>query len=231
MDPVDVAILQAVSKLALVGADQIHEYLLRTHPDAFLGPRPPNIAARIARLEAAQYLQNRPVVEAVADSAPGNAEDAAVRAASVVVRRCYSVTPRASTDFNIALPPNIGHNKLEHHFATLKALDRIQSDARSQGGRVVDLKLEPDLIREKFSGRVFDRQGNAVGHFPDAVVTIQHANGSTEDVNVEYVSSKYTDEQISDKAKNFQGRVVWAVDNSRTAARVQAITDQEPMVL
>ena len=231
MDPIDVAIVQAVSKFALVGEDHLHNYLLRRHPDAFLGPRPPNIGARLARLEAAQYIQNRPVVEAVTQAAPGNAEDVAVRAGNVVVHKCYYVTQRAGTDLNLALPPDIRDNFIEHHFATLKALERIEKEADARGDRVLEMKLEGELIRDNFKGHVFDRRGEVRGKFADAVVTVEHPDGSTEDVNVEYVSSKYTDEQISDKAKNFQGRVVWAVDNSRTAARVQAITDQEPMVL
>lgn len=231
MDPVDVAIIQVVAKFGLLAEDQIVDRLVRAYPDEMLGPRPPNIAARIGRLKAAEYIMQRPVIEAAADAQLGNVEDVAVQAGRVTVKKCYYVTQRAGTDFNLALPPNIRDNFLDHHFATLKALERIEKEADAKGDRVLDMKLEGELIRDNFKGHVFDRRGEVRGKFADAVVTVQHADGTVEDVNVEYVSSKYTNEQIADKAKNFQGRVIWAVDNTRTAARVQTITDQEPLVL
>ena len=227
MDPADFAIVQLVSRAGVILGDQIADRAFAADPDSFVRRRQD---AALKRLVAKGYLATRPVVVAVADAQLGNPSDARKRVGKLAFEHAYYATDRASAELNLALPATTRDPLVQHNLKTLDALHQVEREVRSRGGRVIDFKMEAQLVRENFKGRVFGGPGQQVlPKFPDAVLTASYPDGSHESINVEYVSSKYTDKMISEKARAFSGRVVWAASNARTAARVHAITGQEPL--
>jgi hypothetical protein len=229
MDPVDFALLQLVARAGLILGDQVANRAFRENPEAFIR-RPAE--ARLKRLAVQGYLETRPVVFAASDSSLGNEKEALLRVGKVTFAKGYLVTQKASDELNLALPETPREPLIAHHVKTLDALERLEHQHRAKGDTIVEFKTEAQLIREEFKGRVFGGPGQQiVPKFPDAILIVRHPDGTNETVNVEYVSSKYTDQMIREKAAAFRGPVAWAVSNSETAARVQAITGEEPMIV
>lgn len=240
MDSFDAYIVKLVARGALVSAEYVADRVARDDAENPLGRRRRNIAATLHRLERRGYLQTRPITYAASRGQPSGGAHANLHAGRVVFDTGYYVTPRASRELNVPLPPNIREAFVDHHVQTLNAVRHLEDHYRAQGISVVGFRTESQLIREDFAGKTFDSRyrqrlatenGSVSLKYADAVVTIRHPDGHSEDVSVEYVSSKYTDDQIREKHKAFTGRVVWAVSSSATAARVTAITGEEPLVL
>jgi len=234
LDPVDLALLQIVGRVGVITADQLSDYFLRSNAEDVYGHRvrSANIPARVQRLIVNGYLEGRPVVHAVSHATPGDGRAVAVAVGRVAYDRAFSVTKKASREFAMALPANVQESHLAHAIKTNDAVNRFASQVREDGGRVVDVRSESQLIPESYRGRVFDRSTGEVNvKFPDALVTVQHPDGQLEDVSIEYVSGKYTDEQIREKHSDFKGRVVWAASTPATAARVASITGQDPLLV
>jgi hypothetical protein len=124
------------------------------------------------------------------------------------------------------VPPN----KRAHHVRTLDALALLAAQLPERNCSVVRTRLEHDIRREKQRGRMTER-GEKLGTFPDAAITVHIAergrNDRTAELAVEYVTSKYTDEDIRKKHEAFAvayDGVAWFADRAATAARVQKIT-------
>lgn len=229
MDPVDLALVQLVARAGLILGDQVTNRAFRQDPEAFIR-RPPE--ARLKRLAVQGYLETRPVAFAVSDSSLGNEGESIHRVGKVAFAKAYLVTQKASAELNLALPATPRDPLVTHHLKTLEVLAQLETAHRAKGDTIVEFKMEAQLIREQFKGRVFGGPGQQIlPKFPDAVLTVQHPDGSIETINVEYVSSKYTDRMIREKTAAFRGPVVWAASNPETAARVEAITGQEPLIV
>ena len=143
-----------------------------------------------------------------------------------------SLLARAQVSGMPLLPP-LRENSVAHHFKVLNAIEAVERQQRAAGGQVLGFKLDGQLIQEEFRGKVFNaRTQQVVPKFADARLTLRHADGSVEEVNLEYVSTKYTDEMIRDKAAAWRGsRTLWAAPNPATVARVQAITGQPVFIV
>ena len=119
----------------------------------------------------------------------------------------------------------IAPRKRAHHVRTLDAIALIERGTRANGGLVLRTRLEADLRLEQKRGR-FTKRGDQFDPVPDAACTIEDSAGRAE-VAVEYVTSKYTDEDIARKRDAFvdnYDRVMWFADCPRTAERVTKIT-------
>jgi hypothetical protein len=147
--------------------------------------------------------------------------------------RAYGVTPRASSSFSLPPPPTLRENFLEHHLKTLDAVMMVEEQQRLRGGAVLEFKLESQLVQESFRGKRFNAGPQEdMPKLPDARLTLQSADGGVEQVNLEYVSSKYTDAMIAAKAEAWRGQsTLWAVPNEAAAARVHAVTGQPAFVV
>lgn len=223
VDPFDLLVLQIVARGGIMVQDQITDRIAQENAEQIFG-RSRNLEASLKRLQVQGYLELRPVVYSAATASPGNVDDVAIRVGKKVFDRAYYVTQRASGEFNMALPPSVRESFLEHHLKTLDAAHRLERRFRDQGCEILSFKLESDLIRERSSGKVFDHRGMALGKFPDAVLTVRHPDGREESINIEYVSSKYTDQMIREKHDQFTGKTAWAASNEETANRVERIT-------
>jgi hypothetical protein len=228
MDPVDLALVQLVARAGLILGDQVANRAFRDDPEAFIRKSP---ESRLRRLVAQGYLEARPVVFAASGSLC-DGKEAAVRVGRVAFAKAYLVTQKSAAELNLALPTTPRDPLVTHHVKTLEALERLECQVRANGDTVVDFKMEAQLIREQFNGRVFGGPRQQIlPKFPDAVLTVRHPDGSTETLSVEYVSAKYTSRMIREKAAAFRGAVVWAASNPETAARIEAVTGQEPMIV
>lgn len=144
--------------------------------------------------------------------------------------RCYTLGKRATSALGFPSPAPLRPAFVEHQLRTLDTVLLLQRTG--QCGRVIDFKAEHALVREAFAGRTF-RPGapTVVDKLPDAVITVER-DGGHEDVRVEYVSRKYTDEQIRAKAMAWtSGPTVWACSEAATAGRLATITGQPALLL
>ena len=123
-----------------------------------------------------------------------------------------------------------------HHVRTLEAVAVFEQLVKERGGRVVTFRVEAALRSEKQRGRR-TRRGERFASFPDAVCTVALATPSGErivDVALEYVTSKYTDADIKEKAASFRQHFAesfWFADRPRTAARVTRVTGSPCSIL
>jgi hypothetical protein len=230
VDPFDLLVLQIVARGGIMVQDQITDRIAQKNARELFG-RPRSLEASLKRLQIKGYLELRPVVYSAATAAPGNGADVAIRVGKKVYDRAYYVTQRASGEFNMALPPSVRESFLEHHLKTLDAAFRVERRSRDQGCEILSFRLESDLIRERFSGITFDHEGITLGKFPDAILAVRHPDGREESINIEYVSSKYTDEMIREKHDQFPGTTVWAASNEETARRVERLTEGEVLLV
>jgi hypothetical protein len=205
-----------------------HETLLDAHPRA---------SVALKQLALKGYLEARPVVLPAIDMMATGKPSRVV--ADQYFTLLYCLTPRASRHFNVPLPPNLRENFVQHHLRTLDAIVTVEKHYFwSTDARVVDFKMESQLVREAFAGHTFGgpayhpRTEEARGKFPDAIVTIQTQAGEREDVRIEYVTRNYTDKMLAEKAAAWTtGRTVWACSEASTARRIEAITGERPLLL
>lgn len=219
-------ILQFIAKAGMVDVDRLVDRFFREENETLLDARPRG-EAFLKRLCVKGYLNARPIVlDGVAAHATGDLR----QIAGHYFTRAYCLTPRTSWEWSLPLPPNLRENFVTHHLKTLDAIVQVEKDVFWSGeGRVVEFKMESQLVQESFAGRRFydAKTQEALGKFPDAMLIIERPDGTREDVRVEYVSAKYSDQMIADKAAAWSsGRTVWAVPNQSTAARVERITGQ-----
>jgi hypothetical protein len=126
------------------------------------------------------------------------------------------------------IPPR----KRAHHVRTLDAVALIQRDVGASGGRLRRTRMEAELRLERQRGR-FTRRGDELDLVPDAACTIE-GDGRSVEVAIEYVTSKYTDDDIARKRDAFADsydRVMWFADRPRTAERVRKMTGMPCTIL
>jgi len=223
-------ILQLVGKAGLITADHVADRLFRKEAEQLVAAIP-RTEAKLHRLVLKGYLEHRTIAYDLADAKTPAGVLQAV--AGVAFDRGYTLTQKATRDFNLPLPPTLRESFITHHVKTMEAIWHVERDFRARGYDVVSWKTESELVREQFHGKVFQR-GIVVPKFPDAQITVRAADGTTETINIEYVSRSYTDKMISEKREAFAGtRTVWACasDSPATTARVQAITGEEPITV
>jgi hypothetical protein len=225
-----VAVLQLVAKAGLITSDHLTDRLFRREAEELLDAHP-RADAKLHRLVLQGYLEHRTVAYDVANSS--TPADLGRAVGGVAFDRGYSITQKAAQDFNLPLPPTLRESFITHHVKTMDAIWHVERDYRLRGYQVLDWKTESELVRDNFAGKVFQR-GVIVPKFPDAQLTVQGPDGSVETINVEYVSRSYTNQMISEKREAFAGtRTIWACpsNSSATAARVQALTGEEPLTV
>jgi hypothetical protein len=194
----------------------------------------PRAEAALKRLVFKGYLNARPLaVDGAKAATTGNPNPLARH----YVLRAYCLTPRTSRSLGLPLPPKLRENFIEHHLKTLDALANIERQQLAVGNRVLGFRMETQIMRDDFQGKDFRgraaaaRTQEVISKLPDAQLTLQRPDGTVEQVNVEYVSAKYSDQMIREKATAWRGlSTVWAVPNQATAARVLSVTGQ-PAVL
>lgn len=111
----------------------------------------------------------------------------------------------------------------DHQVQTMRACERIRDALIRQGAEAVEYSLETELLAEAYSARS-NRDGVSFDAFPDAVLHVTSSDGVTYDVAVEYVTSSYSDAQISDKASELPKGTAWYADTEATAQRVARLT-------
>jgi hypothetical protein len=226
----EVAILQLVGKAGLLTADHIADRLFK-HEAEDLVAAVPRTEAKLHRLLLKGYLEHRTVAYELAGASTPSGAARAV--GGVAFDRGYTITQKASQDFNLPLPPTLRESFLTHHVKTMEAIWHVERDYRARGYHVLDWKTESELVRDNFEGKVF-RRGVIVPKFPDAQITVQAPDGTSETVNIEYVSRSYTDKMIDEKRSAFAGtKTIWACpsDSPSTVSRVAALTGEEPLTV
>jgi hypothetical protein len=223
------AVIGWVARACVVERERLADRFFREEGET-LEEAMPRARSALRRLVAKGYLEQRQIL----------VEGASADSASNPFRRaehrqlwCYSVTPRASASLGVPLLPPLRENSVVHHFKVLNAIETVERQQRAAGGKVLAFKLDGQLVREEFRGKVFNAATQqVVPKFADAQLTLRHTDGSIEEVNLEYVSTKYTDQMIRDKAAAWRGsRTIWAAPNPATVARVQAITGQPAFIV
>jgi hypothetical protein len=221
-------VLEWIARVGVVDSERlVHRFFLRDGED--VADAAPRAEAALKRLVSKGYLQVRQFH--VDGARPGTSSVSRHRAEHHLIRT-YGLTPRASSSLHLPLLPPLREKFLQHHLKLLTALTMVETQQAAKGGRLMDFKLEGQLIQEDFQGKRFTaKTRHVMPCFPDARLTLRHANGSSECVFLEYVSSKYTDQDIRGKADAWRGQsTLWAVPNPSTAARVQQLTG-EPALL
>ncbi|MBI1944662.1 MAG: hypothetical protein HYS27_03140 [Deltaproteobacteria bacterium] len=126
-----------------------------------------------------------------------------------------------------------------HHARTLDAIGLVRRDLARRGGRLVDFRVEAELRRAAM-GRRRTRRGDAFCAFPDAECSVRQPGApgapgtAVTRVAVEYVTAKYSDEDIRLKHEGFSlayAGTLWFADNARTAARVTRLVGAPCSVL
>jgi hypothetical protein len=122
-----------------------------------------------------------------------------------------------------------GHPRARaHHAATLQYVEQIKAGLGPHQ-RLASVTLEPQLRAAVQAGQG-SRLGETYEAFPDAVIVIEEAFGDgtvrKRRVAVEYVTSKYTSQDILDKAASFDAHydgALWVADKVRTKERVERL--------
>ncbi|WP_342382171.1 hypothetical protein NVS55_40180 (plasmid) [Myxococcus stipitatus] len=218
-------IIHFVAKAGMVDLDRLVDRFFREEHETLLDARP-RAEAFLKRLCLKGFLNARPVVlDGLKASTSG---DPVKHLGSHYFTRAYCLTPRTSWEWSLPLPPNLRTNFVTHHLKTLDAIVQVEKDIFWSGeGRVVEFKMESELVRESFAGKRFydAKTSEALGKYPDALLIVERPDGTREEVRVEYVSAKYSDKMIAEKAAAWTtGRTIWAVPNHSTAARVERLT-------
>jgi hypothetical protein len=226
-----IAVIQLVGKAGLILGDHIADRVFRNEAESLLAARPRANAA-LHRLLLMGYLEARPVAIELTDAS--SLSDVSRTAGGVAFDQGFTLTQKAALEFNLPLPPTLREPFVTHHVKTLEAIWKVERDLRLRGADLVSWKTESELIRESFRGKKFGSDDVIVPKFPDAQILVRASGSSTEPeaINIEYVSSKYTNEMIQEKARAFAGtRTIWAVPGNSpgTAARVERITGMEAL--
>lgn len=137
-------------------------------------------------------------------------------------------TPRASKLFNRPPVKRVHGRSRDHHYASLRAVIRLQERLQARGYGVENLHLE-HALRAQVQGGAIGRPGQTFASFPDAALTAVSADGERFEIAVEYVTSKYCDADIVSKARGFAcgyQRIEWVADTHATAERITRLTGQ-----
>lgn len=145
-------------------------------------------------------------------------------------RRIAAVTAKAAAALGVAKRDTVALKGRAHHVATLTYLQDLTERYAAQGVKVLNIRLEFQLRSDLQAGHR-TRKGDAFDAFPDAVFELERptTDGSMdrEEHALEYVTQKYSDRDIIDKAESFTPRydsVVWVADKKTTAKRLSALT-------
>lgn len=109
-----------------------------------------------------------------------------------------------------------------HHAKTVEAVGRVLDAVGAAAGATV--RMENAIRQERIGGR-FVKRGDDLDVLPDAELRLP----TGERIAVEYVTSKYADEQIKKKALGLAhyDRVFFFADRAGTAQRVMRLTNRE----
>lgn len=114
----------------------------------------------------------------------------------------------------------------DHHLASLRAVLALQTRLQARGYKVEDVMLD-HAIRAKAQKGATPQLGDTFESFPDGALVAVSANGDRSAIAVEYVTSKYSDNDIISKARSFErsyDRVEWVADTVATAKRITRLT-------
>lgn len=146
-------------------------------------------------------------------------------------------------------PRRMHPRHLEHHLATLRAIEQLRRDVACRGGHFVDIELHEgqsmpyqlEIHVQSLERAMKSDGGTAFGTTydvaPDGVVRIALPDGAggfrEQLVAVEYYTHAYSDQQMAAKSElQRHYDVVWQVsDNATTAERVERITGASCKVL
>ena len=140
------------------------------------------------------------------------------------------LTPKAARIFEERVHPGaVGHPRARaHHAATLRFVEDVKAGL-APNQRITEIVLEPE-IRSRLQAGKGSQKGQTYDAFPDALIVIEETlpdgTVSQRRVAVEYVTSKYTSQDIIDKAESFAAGydgVLWCADKARTQQRVETL--------
>lgn len=137
-----------------------------------------------------------------------------------------SMTSKAARELNVSKPNHVHGRSRDHHYASLRAGVDLQLRLEARGYKDVELCLEHGLRAAAQMGSA-GRAGDTYASFPDAAVNVTGRDGRPYRIAVEYVTSKYCDEDICSKAASFTSaydRIEWVGDSVQTAARITRLT-------
>lgn len=138
-----------------------------------------------------------------------------------------TLTRQAAEALGTPRPAQLHPKGRDHHMATLRAVEQLRAQVVKVGSTIIKVTLEHALRSEEQRGRSTQR-GETFASFPDAVVVVRAASGAEQRIALEYVTSKYTNQMIADKAADFvhYDSVVWVADRVSTSRRVEALTSE-----
>jgi hypothetical protein len=227
--PRERAIVDWIARAGVADFERIVNRFFRAEHET-LSDASPRAEAALKRLTAKGYLNARSLVLNGAKAPTTGKPNPRARHR---VLRAYSLTARASESLELPPPPKLRENFGEHHLKTLDALADLERQQWAAGNQVLGFKMETQLMSEGFEGKDFraraaaPRTQEVTPKLPDAQLTIQRPDGTVQQVNVEYVSAKYSNQMIREKATAWTGQpTVWAAPNQATAVRVLAVTGQ-----
>jgi hypothetical protein len=169
----------------------------------------------------------------------------------LVTRKSVAVmlTRRGARACGAAMPRRMHPRHLEHHLATLRAIERYRAEVERLGGRFVEFEL-PGGRRMPYQLEIHVQsleraarsahgttQGTDYDASPDAVVRVAlpdgHGGTFEQNVAIEYFTRAYSDEQVQSKMELHEkfDRVVQVCDTATTAERVTGITGASATVL
>jgi hypothetical protein len=138
-----------------------------------------------------------------------------------------TLTRQAADALGTARPALLHPKGRDHHMATLRCVEQLRAQLAKRGGAIVSVALEHALRSAQQRGRGTAR-GETFASFPDAVVVVREVGGSERRVALEYVTGKYTNQMIAEKANDFAAydSTVWVADRASTSRRVEGLTGE-----
>ncbi|MFH1810557.1 MAG: hypothetical protein ABIJ09_17580 [Pseudomonadota bacterium] len=137
-------------------------------------------------------------------------------------------------------PRRMHPRHVEHHLATLKAVEAYRAQVEARGGRFVPVELGdgkqvPYLLEVHLQAReraLKSRTGTSLGEVydasPDVCLKVQYPGQPVQSVAIEFFSHNYSNEQIASKLR-LQGQfdsVLQVADSAMTARRVERVTGE-----
>jgi hypothetical protein len=145
--------------------------------------------------------------------------------------RAVTLTDRAALLLDVPRPRSVPARGRHHHMATLHAIERLRGECEKRGARIVNVHIESQQRRILQKGRQ-TQPGQEYECFADALLYIEQPNPigepSRTTVALEYVTSKYSDKDIIEKADSFRrfDAMIFVADTKKTAARVTRLTGE-----
>ena len=150
----EVLVLQLVAKAGLVTADIVADRLFRREAEELIRARP-RTDARLHRMVLKGYLESRAIAYQATN--PTEITKVAGRVAGVAFDQAFTLTQKASLEFNLPLPPTLHESFITHHVKTMEAIWQVERSYRARGYEVLSWETESELVREHFHGKVFRR--------------------------------------------------------------------------